>query len=62
MKDQFRREVYRSFEQRADAGMDLVDALTSAPTVRSPVELSESVLFRRRFSSVYDFLKSGRVL
>lgn len=62
MNDQFRREVYQSFEQRADAGMDLVDALTSAPTVRSPVELSESVLFRRRFSSVYDFLKSGRVL
>ena len=62
MNDRFRREVYQSFEQRADAGMDLVDALTSAPTVRSPVELSESVLFRRRFSSVYDFLKSGRVL
>jgi hypothetical protein len=62
MNDQFRREVYQSFEQRADAGMDLVDALTSAPTVRSPVELSESVLFRRRFSSVYDFLKSGRIL
>lgn len=62
MNDRFRREVYQSFEQRADAGMDLVDALTSAPTVRSPVELSESALFRRRFSSVYDFLKSGRIL
>ena len=62
MNDQFRREVYRSFEQRADAWMDLVDAMTSAPTVRSPVELSESSLFRRRFSSVYDFLKSGRML
>jgi len=62
MNDRFRREVYQSFEQRADAGMDLVDALTSAPTVRSPVELSESSLFRRRFSSVYDFLKSGRML
>lgn len=62
MNERFRSEVYQSFEQRADAGMDLVDALTSAPTVRSPVELSESVLFRRRFSSVYDFLKSGRIL
>lgn len=62
MNDRFRREVYQSFEQRADAGMDLVDALTSASTVRSPVELSESGLFRRGFSSVYDFLKSGRIL
>ncbi len=62
MNDQFRREVYQSFEQRADAGMDLVDALTSAPTVESPVGLSESSLFRRGFSSVYDFLKSGRIL
>ena len=62
MHDRFRREVYQSFEQRADAGMDLVDALTSAPTVRSPVELSETALFRRRFSSVYDFLKSGRIV
>jgi hypothetical protein len=26
--DRFRREVYQSFEQRADAGMDLIDALT----------------------------------
>jgi len=62
MDDRFRREVYQSFEQRADAGMELVDALTSAPTVGSPVGLSESSLFRRGFSSVYDFLKSGRIL
>jgi hypothetical protein len=62
MNDRFRREVYHSFEQRADAGMELVDALTSAPTVESPVGLSESALFRRGFSSVYDFLKSGRML
>ena len=61
MINRFRREVYQSFEQRADAGMDLVDALTSAPVVESPVGMSESPLFRRRFSSVYDFLKSGRI-
>ena len=42
--------------------MDLVDALTSAPVVESPVGLSESPLFRREFSSVYDFLKSGRIV
>lgn len=62
MNDRFRREVYQSFERRADAGLDLVDALTSAPTVESPVGLSESALYRRGFSSVYDFLRSGRIL
>ncbi len=62
MDNRFRREVYQSFGQRADAGMDLVDALTSAPVVESPVGLSESPLFRREFSSIYDFLKSGQIL
>ena len=62
MINRFRREVYQSLQQRADAGLDLVDALTSAPVVESPVGLSESPLFRREFSSVYDFLKSGRIL
>lgn len=62
MIDRFRREVYQSFEQRADSGMDLIDALSSALTVESPVAQSESPLFRRRFSSVYDFLKTGRIL
>ena len=57
--NQFRQEVYQSLEQRADAGLDLIDALTSAPVVESPVAISESPLFRRGFSSVYDFLKHG---
>ena len=61
MIDRFRREVYQSFEQRADAGLDLIDSLTSAPVVESPVGLSESPMFRREFSSVYDALKSGRI-
>lgn len=62
MIDRFRREVYQSFAQRGDAGMELIDALSSALTVESPVAQSESPLFRRRFSSVYDFLKKGRIL
>jgi len=37
--------------------MELIDALTSTPDVESPVELSESPLFRRRFSSIDDVLK-----
>ncbi|MEZ4868155.1 MAG: transposase [Caldilineaceae bacterium] len=62
MINRFRREVYQVLEQRADSGMGLIDALTSAPVVESPVGLSESPLFRCEFSSVYDFLKSGRML
>ena len=62
MINRFRREVYQSFEQRGDAGMDLIDALMSAESVESPVAMSESPLFRRRFSGVYDFLKQGRIL
>ncbi len=39
--------------------MDLVDALTIAGHVNSPVSLSESPVFRRKFSSVYDALVHG---
>ena len=56
---QFRDTVYSALPKRADATMDLLDALTSARHVESPVALSESVLFRRRFASVYDVLEEG---
>lgn len=55
----FREELYQSLEQRADAGLDLIDALSSATEVESPVVVSQSPLFRRQFSSVYDFLQHG---
>ncbi len=61
MIDRFREGVYQSFSQRADAGMELIDALTSAQQVESPVAMSESPLFRRSFSSVYDVLNEGRL-
>lgn len=41
--------------------MDLVDALTIAGHVNSPVALSESPVFRRKFSSVYDALVHGEL-
>lgn len=41
--------------------MDLVDALTIHGHVNSPVALSESPLFRRKFSSVYDALVHGQL-
>lgn len=56
---QFRDTVYQALPKRADATMDLLDALTTATSVTSPVALSESPLFRRGFASVYDVLEEG---
>ncbi len=53
---QFRDAVYQSFLKRADAVLDLIDALTVAGHVESPVTLSEQSPFRRKFSMVYDTL------
>ena len=46
---------------RPAAIVDLVDALTIAGHVNSPVALSELPLFRRKFSSVYDALVHGEL-
>ncbi len=58
---QFRDTVYQALPKRADATMDLLDALTAASHVESPVALSESMLFRRGFASVYDVLEEGEL-
>ncbi len=58
---QFRDAVYQSLTQRAAALMDLLDALTGAGHVDSPVALSEEPPFRREFSSVYDALENGEI-
>jgi len=53
---QFRDTVYQSLLKRPDAVLDLIDALTVAGHVESPVTLSEQAPFRRKFSMVYDTL------
>jgi len=58
---QFRRTVYQSFTGRADAGLDLVDALTVNGHIESVVSLSENGLFRRKHSMVYDVMKHGKL-
>ena len=58
---QFRDAVYQSLTKRAAALMDLLDALTGARHVDSPVALSEEQPFRREFSSVYDALENGEI-
>ena len=56
---QFRKTVYQSILKRADAFLDLLDALTVAGHVSSPVALSEETPFRRKFSSVFDTLQNA---
>ena len=56
---EFREAVYQKVVWRPAAILDLMDALTIAGHVNSPVALSESRLFRRKFSSVYDALVHG---
>jgi len=58
---EFREAVYQKVVWRPAAILDLVDALTIAEHVNSPVVLSESPLFRRKFSSVYDALVHGEL-
>lgn len=58
---EFRETVYQKVIWRPAAILDLVDALTIAGHVSSPVALSESPLFRRKFSSVYDALVHGEL-
>lgn len=56
---QFRKTVYQCLRKRADAFLDLLDALTAAGHVNSPVALSEESPYRRKFSSVFDTLRQA---
>ena len=58
---QFREKVYQSLRKRADAILDLIDALTVAGHIDSPVALSEETPFRRKFSSIFDTLRNGEL-
>jgi len=52
--EQFRQELYGLLPYRADALLDLVDALSGNTFARSVIELSLSGLFRRGHSSLLD--------
>jgi hypothetical protein len=58
---EFRKAVYQIFIKRADILFNLMDALTVAGHVDSPVALSEEAPFKRKFSSVYDGLVNGEM-
>jgi hypothetical protein len=57
----FRGKLLGIFPRRADALFELIDALLLTVDPRSPVELSRSPAFRRRFSMVYDAMQQGQI-
>jgi hypothetical protein len=57
----FRTELHARFTRRADALVDLADALLCAPAVPSVAHLSLEPAYRRGWGSAYDAPTSGRV-
>jgi hypothetical protein len=57
----FRAECYQAFGLRRDALSDLLDAVLTGERVTSLVQLSQSPLFRRKWSSLFDALADGRI-
>ena len=51
---EYRQELYESFTYRADAQMELIDALLSNTSAQSVVALSLNPCFRRHYSSISD--------
>lgn len=54
----FRQAVYQTLDARADATMDLIDALSTNLSARSVVALSLNPYFRFSYNSVYDAIDS----
>ena len=50
----FRESIYNTFTFRADATIDLVDAIASNISASSPVQLSLNPSFPRQYSSLHD--------
>jgi hypothetical protein len=57
----FRQALYRCYERRADALVELTDALLTAGSVLSPAHLSLEAVHRRGWGSLYAALAKGRV-
>lgn len=55
--EQFLKSLYDSIIKRADSYIEIGMALASTEYVESVVALSESPIYRRRFSSIYESLK-----
>jgi len=58
---QFLNAVYNAIGQRRDSYLELGMALAASDHVASAVALSESALYRREFSSVYETLREVKI-
>lgn len=54
--EQFLKTVYSSLTKRSDSYLEMALALASSSQIESVVSLSESPLYRRKFSSIYETL------
>ena len=57
----FRCQVYASYASRPDALFEITASIPLVPRLRSVIWVCLSVLFRRRFSSVYEALDEGAI-
>src|SRR5215218_7757009 len=55
---QFREALYQTCSSRAEALLELVDAVAQTPRPHSPAELS--LAMQRHWSTLYDALRHGR--
>src|SRR5438105_15665698 len=57
----FRAAVYAAFGRRADALFEILDALSGAGAVASPIHLSLEPVHRRGWGSFYAALNEGEI-
>lgn len=58
---QFRHEVYSCFSRAKDALFNTVDALMTQTQAKSFPEVSQSLWFERKWSSLYEAFEDGRI-
>lgn len=59
--EQFRDEMYKNLDNRADTVMELLDAIGSMPEASSVVEYSLSPAFRRSYSTIFKAIDETRL-
>ena len=58
---QFRHDIYQCCQRSPDALFDMIDALITESQAKSFPELSQSPLFQRKWSSLYEALQDGKI-
>jgi hypothetical protein len=58
---QFRHDIYDCFLRAKDALFNTVDALMTETQARSLPEITQSLWFERKWSSVYEAFEDGRI-